>query len=342
MVRRALSALPTRFHADACEAILALEKEHGPRRRWVWARLGLAPMAEVLEPLARLAEAARTSLGGSTPDDLAAAYRERGWQADAAAGEAIAMAPTAGEARVAAAVRHLLAPWLEDSARAFQAALERAPLPGRDEQPPVKVGDEVCILFADGLRFDLGQRLAERLEGRGCRAAVRWRWAALPTVTPTAGAAVTPAAGEALGEDFEPRIRTTGEAASVQNLRASLEALGYQILGLGSLDVPLASPARGWVEAGEIDSLGHKLQVRLARQIPAELDRLATRIVALLEAGWKAVRVVTDHGWLLLPGGLPKVDLPRHLTASRWARCAVIAGEARPAAPRAPWHWNPS
>jgi hypothetical protein len=49
---------------------------------------------------------------------------------------------------------------------------------------------------------------------------------------------------------------------------------------------------------------------------------------------------VTDHGWLLLPGGLPKVDLPRHLTASRWARCAVVAGGATPAVTRAPWHWN--
>ena len=49
----------------------------------------------------------------------------------------------------------------------------------------------------------------------------------------------------------------------------------------------------------------------------------------LLEAGWTSVRIVTDHGWLYLPEGLPKVDLPKHLTLSRWARCAVIAGTAR-------------
>lgn len=346
VVRAALSELPTLTHTAACDAVLRLEKEHGPRRGWVWARMGLAPLARVLESLARLAAAARTSIGGTTPDDVASAYVERGWLADAAAWEAVAEAPTADEARVAGAVRHLLEPWLEDAARAFQAAVERAPLPGRGAQSRVEAGDDVCILFEDGLRYDLGRRLAERLDVRGCRTVLGHRWAALPTVTATAKPAVTPVAsevvGDALGEDFTPRFETPAKTATAQNLRASMEEHGYQLLGSGRFDAPLAHPARGWLEAGEIDSLGHTLQGRLARQLPEELDRLADRIVGLLDSGWKAVRVVTDHGWLLLPGGLPKVDLPRHLTASRWARCAVVAGGASPAVTRAPWHWNAS
>lgn len=345
-VRKAFTELTTLAHGEACDAVARLEKEHGPRRGWVWARMGLAPLAQVLAPLARLAAAARTSLGGTTPADVASAYLERGWQADAAAWEAVAAAPTADEVRVAAMVRHLLEPWLMNSANAFQAALERAPLPGHGEQPPVEAADDVCILFADGLRFDLGQRLAERLETRGCRVSVGQRWAALPTVTATAKPAVTPVAGEvvgdALGEDFAPRLDKTGKTASAQNLRSSMQERGYQILDSGTFDAPLAHPARGWLEVGEIDSLGHKLQGRLARQLPEELDRLVDRIQGLLDSGWKAVRVVTDHGWLLLPGGLPKVDLPKHLTASRWARCAVVAGGASPAVARAPWHWNAS
>lgn len=36
------------------------------------------------------------------------------------------------------------------------------------------------------------------------------------------------------------------------------------------------------------------------------------------------VWVVTDHGWLLLPGGLPKAELPARLTETRWGRCAVL------------------
>jgi len=258
----------------------------------------------------------------------------------------MAAASTADEALVAAAVRHLLEPWLADSARAFQDALARAPLPGRGGEPQVEAGDDVCILFADGLRFDLGQRLAERLEARGCRTSVGRRWAALPTVTATAKPAVTPVAGdvrgEALGEDFGARLEESGKAANAANLRAAMEERGYQILGTGSFDAPLSHPARGWLETGEIDSLGHKLQGRLAGQLGDELDRLSERITGLLDAGWKAVRVVTDHGWLLLPGGLPKVDLPKHLTASRWARCAVVAGGSTPDVPRSSWHWNTS
>ena len=332
-------------HPDACAAVTRLENDHGPRRGQVWARMGLAPMAQVLEHLALLAASAGITLGGTTPEDVAAAYLERGWQADAAAWEALAAAATGDESLIGEVVRHLLAPWLEDSARTFQAAVERKPLPGPGGQPLVGAAEDVCILFADGLRFDLARRLSERLEVRGCRVCIGHRWAALPTVTATAKPAVTPVAdgiaGDALGEDFAPIVRSTGKSATAANLRSALVERGYQLLGSGAFDSPMSHPARGWIEAGEIDSLGHKLGVRLAGQLEEELERLAGRITGLLDAGWKAVRVVTDHGWLLLPGGLPKVDLPRHLTASRWSRCATIAEGATPAVLRAPWHWNP-
>jgi len=105
---------------------------------------------------------------------------------------------------------------------------------------------------------------------------------------------------------------------------------------------PADDNARGWLETANIDKLGHKLETELARQLPSQLERLNNRIHALFDAGWKAVRIVTDHGWLLLPGGLPKTHLPKHLTQSRWARCAAISGASEPNAPTAPWYWNPT
>ena len=343
-VRDALEKLPKLPHHEACEAVVALERNHGERRAWVWARLGLAPMAEVLKPLARLATAAQQALGGTEPADVAAAYLERGWQADLGAWQAVAAAPVSDEACVAAAVRHLLQPWLEESARAFQAALERRPLPSAGEQPSVNLEDDGCLVFVDGLRFDLAQRLAERLEGRGFRVDLGWRWAALPTVTGTGKPAVTPVAGEiegdVLGQAFGARLKVAGKPADAPALRAALGARGYQILAGDGADAPRAHPARGWLETGEFDTLGHQRGARLARHLEGELERVAERIERLLDAGWTSVRVVTDHGWLLLPGGLPKVDLPKHLTASRWARCAVMAGESAPDVIRAPWHWN--
>lgn len=343
-VRQEISRLPALAHSEACAVVERLEKEHGVRRGWVWARMGDAPMAQVLKHLARLAAATKTSVGGTTPEDVASAYLERGWQADAATWEAVATAPTADEACVAAAVRCLIEPWLDESARAFQAALERTPLPAHDEEAMIEAGDGGCIFFTDGLRFDLGQRLAERLEASGCQVQLAHRWAALPTVTATAKPAITPVAdgvaGEALREDFAPILKQTGQPANARNLRAVMEERGYQVLGQGEPDAPLAHPAHGWLEDGEIDKKGHKLQGQLAHQVPKEIERLVMRIQGLLDAGWQSVQVVTDHGWLLLPGGLPKVDLPKYLTASRWARCAVVAGAACPDALRIPWHWN--
>ena len=343
-VRKALQELPQLGHLEACDSIANLEKTHGQRREWVWARMDRSPMAGTLEPLCRLAEAARSAIGGSTPDDVAATYRERGWQGDAASWEAVAAAPVADEALVSGAVHHLLTPWLEDSARAFQKALENMFLPGRGEQQAVSAGDNGCVLFCDGLRYDLGQRLVDRLEGAGCSVTPNHRWAAVPTVTATAKPAVTPVADAIVGgnleEDFGARFDVDGKPANAANLRKALARRDYQILGTGAFDAPMEPPARGWMECGEIDGLGHDLGGRLARQLGEELDRLAERILGLLNAGWESVRVVTDHGWLLVPGGLPKVDLPKHLTESRWARCAVIAGSSTPDVPRFPWHWN--
>ncbi len=343
-VRDALAKLPALPHGEACEAVAALERHHGERRAWVWARLGLAPMAGVLKPLARVAAAARQALGGTEPADMAAAYLERGWRADLGAWQAVAAAPVADEACVARAVRRLLEPWLDESARAFQAAVERSPLPGAGGQPAVEAGDDGCLLFVDGLRFDLAQRLAGRLEGRGLRVDLGRRWAALPSVTGTGKPAVTPAAGDiegdALGRAFGARLKTVGRPADAAALRAALEARGYQLLAGDGADAPRAHPARGWLEAGEFDTLGHQRGARLARDLEGELERVAERIERVLDAGWTSVRVVTDHGWLLLPGGLPKVDLPKHLTETRWSRCAAIAGESTPDVVRAPWHWD--
>jgi len=60
----------------------------------------------------------------------------------------------------------------------------------------------------------------------------------------------------------------------------------------------------------------------------------------LLEAGWQEVRIVTDHGWLLMPKGLPKADLPRYLTQTRWRRCAVVKQSASVDLPCFSWFWS--
>jgi hypothetical protein len=345
-LRAALREILSLPRGEACARIEALETEHGERREWVWARMGLAPLARVLEPLAVLAGRARSTIGGATPQEIARTYAEGPWRADAASWKALSLAPTADEGLIQDVIRCLLESWLEDSARVFQSALEHHPLPTSVDAEGVTAPEGGCIVFADGLRYDLGQELSERLEARGCRVHVSHRWSALPTVTATAKPAVTPISGEISGgelpEDFAPFCKRDKKTANAARLRSEMERAGYQVLRGDLGDWPASDQARGWSEEGEIDSLGHKLELGLARQVDAQLDRLAEKILGLLEGGWTSVRVVTDHGWLLLPGGLPKVDLPKYLTASRWSRCATLAGASQLSAPTAPWHWNPA
>lgn len=343
VLREQLQAIATKPHDGACQAIGALEQQHGVRRSWIWAALGFAPLAQLIAPLALLAERASMPLAGSNPSDFIGPYTTSGWEADAAAWQAVAMATTANEGLVREVVAALLRPWLDASARSFQASVEAHPLPAATEQPLLSAEPGGCLLFADGLRFDTAQRLHERLEAMGLAGTLTTRWAGLPTVTATAKPAVSPVAdqikGTALPADFAPAF-VSGRPSSAPELRKAIQALGYQILADSELDLPIGAESRGWLEIGDLDHKGHKLQDDLPKLIEGELERLALRIQKLLDLGWSSVRVVTDHGWLYCPGGLTKIELPAHLTASKWSRCAVIKGNSQVQVPTAPWSWE--
>jgi len=72
-----------------------------------------------------------------------------------------------------------------------------------------------------------------------------------------------------------------------------------------------------------------------------EVRGITERVQALLDAGWSEVKIVTDHGWLLLPGGLPKAELPEHLTESRKGRCARLKPTSQTDQQTVPWRWDP-
>lgn len=344
-LRTALDALDGLAHNQTCQRVLELEKVHADRRGWVWGKsLGAAPMAFVIERLAVVATHVRKIMGGATPDEVARTYVDGAWRADAAAWQAMALASEADREVVRDAVWQLLGEWLHESAKALQEAVLRRPLPSAADATVVETSEGGCLFFADGLRYDVGRLLAERLEARGCRVAVRERWAAVPSVTATAKAAITPVAralsGGEVPADFEPKFTATGKPANAGNLRSAMEAAGYQILGEDLTDAPTSDRARGWMETGEIDTLGHQRQDRLAEHLDKEIESLTARVLRLLDQGWRSVRIVTDHGWLYLPGELPKAELPKHLTNSRWSRCASIQGSADVPTPTVPWHWN--
>jgi hypothetical protein len=329
-------------HGEACRTVLRLSREHAPRRGWVWTKLGMSPMAQSLEHLELLAELCSRPIGGATVADFAAQYEERGWRADVAAWRALAQCAVQDHELIAEVVATLYEPWLDDSARAFQRAA--ADVRALAEPSVVHAPPGGCLLFVDGLRYDLGRVLAERLERSGLRVTTGRRWAALPTVTATAKPAVSPAASEVegreLGAEFSVRRRDNGRPVDAAALRALIEARGYQLLPADDVAAPLGEDARGWCEFGSIDETGHKLGCGLAKLLEDEIARVEQRVAELLRAGWRSVRIVTDHGWLLAPGGLRKVVLPKHLTQSRWSRCAAIAGASQVDVPTFAWRWN--
>lgn len=341
----ALEEVSNLSHAEACKRLLALENEHGKRRQWVWAKLGQSPLALLLEPLSRLARAAQKSLGGATVEAIANAYASEGWRCDAAAVEA--MAHTISGA-VTALVRNVLKavykPWMEESARHFQTVASKNPEELRNAALGVMPQAETCIVFADGLRFDVAARLQELLETRGYRARLSHRLAPVPTVTATAKPVASPAhmfcEETADYGEFAPALGEGHKSSNAQRLRDELARNGIEVMEEDEFVIPSGSHG-GWTEIGHLDALGHKLNAGLAKQIETELEGIAERAAGLLAGGWSKVRIVTDHGWLLLPGGLPKVELPAYLTETKWARCAVAQGEVPEGFPVFPWHWNP-
>jgi hypothetical protein len=323
-----------------------LEIDHSMRRGWVWARLGMCPLAEALRHLAVLARRTAAPLAGESVDAMGKLYAEGGYLADDAAIRALACVKTAEDmAAVQAAVRCIYLPWLEDTARHFQQAMATKPLPAVTQQDVIQAEAGDCILFADGLRFDIGRQLAAIAGERQIEVQVSWRWAALPTVTATAKPAVSPIRdklrGGRLDAEFCPEIADSGERLKIDRFRKLLSATGVQVFGPSEAGDGRAESPRGWTEYGEFDKLGHNLQAKLAARVDDQLELMLERVQALLDAGWKRIRVVTDHGWLLVPGGMPKVQLPKYLAESRWSRCASIKDSSHIEVPVAGWSWNP-
>jgi len=346
-LRAALLALPKFSPEDGRKTILELEQKHGERRGWVWARMGFSPLAMALEHLRTLAEHTALPLVGDSPDAIAGAYVKSGYRADDAVLRALASVKTGEDvASVQAAIRAVYLGWLDDTARNFQTAVRKWPLPGRADLKDRLVTAEPgeCLLFVDGLRFDVAQRLLAKAHERQLTASEGYRWSALPSVTPTAKPAVTPAAeaviGDQAGADFCPVIADGKRPVTAERLREAIAATGHQILQGLDTGLPAGEDARAWTEHGEFDSLGHKLQARLAGQIEDQLNHVLERIIHLLQAGWRSVRLVTDHGWLLAPGGLPALPLKKYMVECRWSRCAVIKDGAQADVPTVGWFWD--
>lgn len=342
-----LLALGTATDTQARIALKELEKANSARRTLVWAEMGQAPLAKSLKHLAVLAEVTSQSLAGGTLEDVESGYIKEGWKADDAVLHALQEANTdASAASVIAALRSVYLPWAEASARHLQKLVENHGYPGGSiaSKPKTSQPNSECVLFVDGLRFDLGKRLSTELENSGLEVVQTPAWSALPSVTATAKPAVSPVLHEIVGQDqseeFDPTVVASGQSLrGGHHFKKLLTDMGYQILGRSEVGDPSGT---AWTEISDIDHEGHERGWKLARHIDTLVAEVQNRIAQLLNGGWKSVRIVTDHGWLIMPGGLRKIELPTALSVNKWGRCAVMKPGAQTDIPVFPWFWNSS
>ncbi len=338
-----LSALPAH---EAREKIGFLENRHRERRQLVWAELDESPLACALEHLATLAEVTSHSLCTGSVSDLSEGYGASGWKADDAVLRALAsVVRNVDLEAVSTAIRSVYLPWAEESARHLQKIVDS------DGYPGGPVGDKnglspskgECFLFVDGLRFDVARRLEDMCLQQGHHVEEIPSWAALPTVTATGKPAVSPIrdkiAGTEANADFEPCIAESRQSLKGgHHFKKQLALAGWQVLDKSESGNGVGN---AWCVFGNIDHEGHEQGWKLAGHLDGMLHEIVGRVEQLLGAGWNSVRIVTDHGWLLVPGGLPKIDLESTLVEHKWGRCAAVKAGAVTDERLFPWYWNP-
>jgi hypothetical protein len=324
--------------------ILKLEKQHGKRRSWIWYGLDLSPLAGVLKALNHVSELTQKTYSGISIEEMGEQYRETYWQADNQVLQALACSLKPGHQEL---VQNLLAlmytPWLEEVTRSFQTLVKTKGYAdetvAKEATTNYQAGGEL-VFFVDGLRFDIAHRLKDRLQSLG-EVSLGHDWAALPSVTATAKAAITPVheriTGRVSDKDFQPGLKDDDKPFSSYYLKKYLADKGWEYLSEGETGNPSGN---AWVQSGDIDKEGHVKQLKLAARINPLLGEIVERVEELLAAGWKKIRIVTDHGWMLTPDTMAKVDLPKYLTETRWSRCALLKESVDSGFLQVPWYWN--
>tara|TARA_R110000796_G_scaffold195079_1_gene311566 strand:- start:5423 stop:7741 length:2319 start_codon:yes stop_codon:yes gene_type:complete len=343
-LEQSLKRLLDQDSSQARQALQTLDKQHGNRRRWLWSELGLAPLAGVLEHLCLVAEKTAKVFSGADADEMAAQYQASYWQADDSVLKALAFPlPTQQQVLVQQVLALIYTPWLDEVTRNFQGLVKAKGYPGSDQvneaTAEYAVGGEV-IFFVDGLRYDIAQRLYLALQRLG-EVRLASNWAALPSVTATAKAAVTPVndrlTGRVTDRDFEPSLLDDDKDFSSYYLKKFLQEKGWQYLAEGDSGDPTSN---AWVQSGDIDKEGHVKGLKLAARIDSLLAEVVERVEELIAVGWRKIRIVTDHGWMLTPAPMTKVELAKYVTETRWSRCAVVKDSVDTGYQQVGWHWN--
>lgn len=231
-------------------------------------------------------------------------------------------------------------PWLENLTTKFQNLIAANDAVFTSQRSEAET--EPFILFVDAFRFEMAEEFSKRLEKHNFKVTLQPSWSAIPSLTATAKPAASPISDEVNASsnitEFRPQL-SNGKDLLTPAFREALTAKGYKYISNAGQIIP---EEKQWLEIGNIDTRGHEEQSGLVKRIEELFEQLYEVIYLAFEKGVTSIKVVTDHGWLLLPGGLPKTQLNASLSETRWGRCALIKEGVQTDLLHLPWRWNPA
>lgn len=338
---QSLSKLASQDATKALPALKNLEKEHAVRRQWVWFELGKAPLANALQYLLLMAAKTAENYPASTINDIKNYYISQGFLIDQSMRKALAAVKSdKDKTLIKAAIQLLYLPWLENITRKFQDLVAKDASIFTNQSAIEET--ESFVLFVDAFRYELAEEFRLLLEKQEWKVSIQAGWSAIPSLTPTAKPNASPIALAVNMQsgiaEFRPQLNN-GKDLLTPVFREALKDSGFKLV---THDVVIQPDGRYWQEIGDIDTKGHEEQSDMVKRIDELFDQLHEVLDVAFERGINRIKIVTDHGWLLMPGGLPKTHLNVGLTETRWGRCALIKEGAATDLLHLPWRWNPS
>ena len=338
---KALIAVSKLHPGEATNKLKILETQHALRRNWVWAELGLAPLGNAIFHLVQMAERAIAPFPFSSISDLKQYYTSSGYLVDQSMRKSLAAVKSEKDKGIIKAViTTVYKPWLETITQKFQFLINKDASIFTDQTATTET--ESYILFVDAFRFEIAEEFSNRLTALKYKIDLQTDWSAIPSLTPTAKINVSPIANAisitSQFNDFRPQLQS-GKDLQTAVFRESLATHNFTLVTKPS-DIVVGK--NHWQEIGDIDTKGHEEQADMVKRIDELFEQVLEIVEIAFSRGIKRIKIVTDHGWLLLPGGLPKEELKKDLTETRWGRCALIKDGAKTDLLHLPWRWNPA
>jgi len=326
---------------EAAKKMWSLAEENKKRLGWVWHELGKAPLAISVQHLATMAKICIEAFPSSSIDEIKAYYEKTGYLADQQMRKSFEVVKSEKDkSAVQAIIQLVYQPWLELITNLFQKLVEMDSAIFTNQK--AKEETENFVLFVDAFRFELAHEFADRLAKFKYVVKLISSWSAIPSLTPTSKPSVSPISisisETSLIKEFRPQL-LTGKDLLTAAFREQLATNGFKFI---SNAADIDPSARLWQEIGDIDTKGHNEQEDLVKHIDALYAQIQEALDVAFEKGVKRIKIVTDHGWLLMPGGLPKTELNVGLSETRWGRCALMKEGAVTSLLHLPWRWNPS